>query len=89
MKTEFSSQNKRSAETQRPVTTQHSKQTAIAVSTSRNEVAKRASTLYLIQGTSTASSMRLITERASSTAQVPHEVNHDLYYAYTHWGLNE
>ena len=38
--------------------------------------------------TSLVSSIKLITERASTTTQVLYAI-HERYYAHSHWGLNE
>ncbi|MGA3269132.1 MAG: hypothetical protein ABSE16_20240 [Verrucomicrobiota bacterium] len=90
MKTEMSFPNEKSAHTQPTASAARSKQTAMAVSSSRDEVARaRAIYLHLNHCAASILSMRLITEAASSATQAFHEVKHERYDVYSHWGLNE
>ena len=88
MKSAVVSQNKNSAGTQPSVPAASSKQTTIASGPSRAGVTRSAWAFYLTQGASSVS-MKLITERASMSMPVFHEIRDERYEAYAHGGLND
>jgi hypothetical protein len=65
-----------------------SNQTAIVASPVRARVVRSEYAYYLTQGASSVS-MKLITERASITTSVFHEIREALHESYAHGGLND
>jgi hypothetical protein len=88
MKSTIISQNKNSAGAQPSMPAVSSNQTATVACPSRAEIARSAYALYLTQGASSVS-MKLITERASITTPVPHEILDERYMGHAHGGLND
>jgi hypothetical protein len=88
MKSTILSQNNNSAGAQPSVSAASSNQTAIAAGPSRAEVTGSAWAFYLTQGASSVS-MKLITDRASISAPVFHEIRAERYESYAHGGLND
>jgi len=88
MKSTILSQNNNSAGTQPFVPAASSNQHPIAADPSRAGVTKSAWAFYLTQSASSVS-MKLITERASITTPVSHEIREARYESYAHGGLND
>jgi hypothetical protein len=88
MKSTVLSRNNNSARIKQSAPAALSNQTAIATGPARAGVARSAWALYLTQGASSVS-MKLITERASVTTLVSHEIREARYESYAHGGLND